>query len=49
MVSFADYLARQIYLGRLDKDKVFATYPSEKEEIEEKLKKLEIIPVDIEE
>lgn len=44
--SFADYLAFQIYLGNLEKDQVYITYPSEKEEVEKRLKQLNLIPVE---
>ena len=44
--TFADYLAFQIYLGNLEKDQIYATYPSEKDAIEKKLEELSLIPVE---
>lgn len=44
MNNFAKYLANQIMAGKLDKEKVYELYPAEKNEIEEYLKTMNIIP-----
>ena len=45
MNGLAKYLATQIYLNKLDHDTVINTYPDIKDEIENYLSEMEVIPV----